>query len=79
MVARFRGIGRIARWELQTSSKAPGGLLAKEIMALGRSRFARLCLPSNGKDSTLDLNVNGPLESLLNLGLKSRISVGTKP
>jgi hypothetical protein len=28
---------------------------------------------------TLDLNVNGPLESLLNLGLKSNISFGTKP
>ncbi|MDQ5978341.1 MAG: hypothetical protein QG602_1315 [Verrucomicrobiota bacterium] len=28
---------------------------------------------------TLDLNVNGPLESLLNLGLKGGVSVGTKP
>jgi len=28
---------------------------------------------------TLDLNVNGPLESLLNLGLKSNVSLGTKP
>ncbi len=28
---------------------------------------------------TLDLNVNGPIESLLNLGLKGGVSVGTKP
>lgn len=28
---------------------------------------------------TLDLNVNGPFESLLNLGLKSQLSTGTKP
>lgn len=28
---------------------------------------------------TLDLNVNGPIESLLNLGLKSKMGMGTKP
>jgi hypothetical protein len=28
---------------------------------------------------TLDLNVNGPLEKLLNMGLDSRLSLGTKP
>jgi hypothetical protein len=28
---------------------------------------------------TLDLNVNGPLEKLINMGLDSRLSVGTKP
>ena len=28
---------------------------------------------------TLDLNVNGPIESLLNLGLKSKVGMGTKP
>jgi hypothetical protein len=28
---------------------------------------------------TLDLNVNGPLESLLNMGLNSQLSFGTKP
>lgn len=28
---------------------------------------------------TLDLNVNGPLEKLLNLGMNSRLSIGTKP
>jgi hypothetical protein len=28
---------------------------------------------------TLDLNVNGPLERLLNMGLDSRLSLGTKP
>ncbi len=28
---------------------------------------------------TLDLNVNGPIEKLLNLGLDSRVSFGTKP
>jgi hypothetical protein len=28
---------------------------------------------------TLDLNVNGPLEKLLNLGLDSRLNIGTKP
>lgn len=27
----------------------------------------------------LDLNVNGPLESLLNLGLKANVGIGTKP
>jgi hypothetical protein len=28
---------------------------------------------------TLDLNVNGPIESLINLGLKSKVGMGTKP
>jgi hypothetical protein len=27
----------------------------------------------------LDLNVNGPVEALLNLGMKSGLSIGTKP
>jgi hypothetical protein len=49
------------------------------------SRTARLHVAGEPVDPglkapvTLDLNVNGPLESLLNLGMKSGLKFGTKP
>lgn len=70
------GLLRLNVRELRLDIRPPGA-------AAGRS--AQLHIAGEPVDPevkapvTLDLNVNGPLESLLNLGLKSRISLGTKP